>query len=192
MNTNSTQFISHCRDLRKTILLNIIVCVASFNLFAMDYTNATLDGKPITSFLVSPPVEDCESCAIPGVTPQTYITGAHAIIYAGRLHDPDQCITYFLYCVVNDGGSGGSDISNTHFGDLSCANTCLESSSLSTIGEWSVDNSNSIVLNGACGTVEHGTDPITGVCGVKHDEEAEGACYEEETCNGGTFLVTHL
>lgn len=55
------------------------------------------------------------------------------MIYAGRMYDPVECRTYFLYCAVNDGGSGGQDISHTTFGDPNCANTCLESMSLSTL-----------------------------------------------------------
>ena len=192
MNLIYTSLTSHCSFFRKMILLHFVVCALSFKVFAMDNArDASVTTTSVLS-LVNPPVETCESCAIPGVTPQTFITGAHAIIYAGRLYDSDLCITYFLYCVVNDGGSGGSDISNAHFGDLSCANTCLDSSSLSTMGQWSVDNSNSIVLDDACGTVEHGTDPTTGICGIKHDEESEGLCYEDETCTGGNFRVTHI
>lgn len=164
----------------KTNLLRLILCAGYFILFASIPAQA------------NPPVGSCESCAIPGITPQTFITGAHAVIYAGRFYNPDQCKTYFFYCIVNDGGSGGHDISHTNFGDLNCSNTCLESISLSSLGEWSVDNNNDIILDGPCGTVEYGTDPTTDICGVKHDEESEGACYEDETCSGVTFRVTHL
>ncbi len=139
----------------------------------------------------NPPVESCVSCEIPGVTPVTYITGSHAVIYAGRLYDTAQCKTYFLYCAVNDGGTGGHDISHTNFGDANCNNTCLESS-VSPLGTWSLDPDNNVIFDEACGTVEQGTDPTTGVCGVKHDEESEGACYENVTCNGSTFRVSHL
>lgn len=180
MKITHTQFITSCKNLKKTILLHLFVCVASLNLFA---TNYTLD---------LPPVDTCESCAIPGITPETYVTGTHAVIYAGRTYNADECRTYFFYCIVNDGGTSGSDISNTHFGDLDCANTCLETNTLTTLGEWSVDNNNNIILNDACGIVEYGTDPATGICGVKHDEESEGACYEIENCGGDTYSVTHL
>ena len=200
MNRSYTQLFSHCKNFLKTNLLPLILCVASFNLFAMDYTstgsgplspNSKWSATTENLFFENPPVETCESCAIPGVTAQTFITGAHAVIYAGRIYDEDECKTFFLYCIVNDGGTGGADISNTHFGDLNCANTCLDDESLTALGQWSVVN-DEVVLDGACGEVEHGTDPNTNICGVKHDEESEGGCYEEEECSGGDFRVTHL
>lgn len=172
-----TPIFSYCKNLRTTILLPLILCVASLDLFAMT---------------TMPPVETCESCELHGITPQTYVTGTHAVIYAGRIYDSTQCRTYFFYCTINDGGTGGHDISNTSFGDFDCANTCLETTSQSTLGEWSVDNNNNIVLDDACGTVEHGTDPNTGICGVKHDEESEGPCYENENCSGTNYRVSHL
>ena len=158
-------------------MLQIIFCLASLNFIAITNIDAQLN---------------CESCAIPGATPQTYVTGAHAVIYAGSYFNEAECITYFFYCVVNDGGAGGSDISNSHFGDLDCNNTCLDNSSLSAMGSWSIDNNGNIVFNEACGTVEYGTDPNTNVCGIKHDEESEGGCYETENCGGEDYSVTHL
>src|SRR5688572_9094302 len=177
MNRNYTQFFSHCKNFSKTNLLPLIFCVASFNLFAMDYTstgsgplspNSKWSATSEKLFLDNPPVETCESCAIPGVTAETFITGAHAVIYAGRIYNEALCQTFFLYCIVNDGGTGGSDISNTHFGDLNCG-TCLENSSMASMGEWTLDANGNVNLNAACGTIEHGTDPNTGICGIKHD-----------------------
>ena len=163
----------------KTMLLPILFCIAILNVMAVIPLHA------------NPPVESCVSCEIPGETSVTYITGRHAVIYAGRLYDTTQCKTYFLYCAINVGGSGGNDISHTNFGDANCNNTCLESSA-SPLGTWSLDSNNNVILDDACGTVEQGTDPDTGICGVKSDEESEGACYENVTCNGSTYRVSHL
>ena len=195
MNNTHTQTFQYCKYFKKLILLHLIFCVASFNLFAMNY-NATESGPWSSNSNLAavelPPVETCESCALPGVTPETFIVGAHAIIYGGRIYDADECVTLFFYCIVNDGGSGGADISHTDFGDMDCESTCLEDESLTTMGEWSIDNNGNLDLDNACGTVEYGTDPTTGVCGVKHDEEAEGGCYSNEDCSGDNYEVTHL
>src|SRR5690242_9949433 len=95
-----------------TMWLRTLFCTALFCVIAIQPSHA------------NPPVESCVGCEIPGETPVTYITGRHAVIYAGRLFDTAQCKTYFLYCAVNDGGTGGHDISHTNFGDFDCTNTC--------------------------------------------------------------------
>lgn len=181
MKITSTHLLFNSKNLRKAIMLHLIICVASMNVFAMT-----------SSSLEMPPLETCESCEIPGTISQTFITGAHAVIYSGRYYDSAECITYFFYCTVNDGGTGGSDISHTMFGDLNCGNTCLEDSSMATMGEWSLDNNNNIIFGDACGTIQYGTDPSTNLCGIKHDEGADGGCYEVENCNGDTYSVSHL
>lgn len=182
----------------------LLITVVSFDLFAMingaesnnsDFvinvsTNSILGYDRFNTFVDAPP-ENCESCAIPGSTPETFITGAHAVIYAGRVYDPEECITTFFYCIVNDGGTGGHDISHADFGDSDCDNTCLDDSSVSGMGEWFVSNGD-VALDPPCGTVEHGTDPTTGICGVKHDEEAEGNCYQNESCGESSYDITHL
>lgn len=176
----TTPFFEFGKTQNKSLLLRMLICIFGFNLFT---TMPSLANAPVVS---------CESCAIPGVTPQTYITGAHAVIYAGRLYDSVECKTYFLYCAVNDGGSGGLDISHTVFGDPHCGNTCLEDMSLSAVGEWSVDNNNNVILDDACEEIQHGADPNTNICGAKHEASSESDCYANESCTGGNFLVTHL
>ncbi len=99
--------------------------------------------------------------------PIEIVGSQHTITFAGVQYDYENCTTCFYYCITNGESPA---ISHTIFGASDCQGTCLDEEA--TVGLWSLNGCE--ITQSTGGSPTQGTDPTTGICGVKFDEGIAG------------------